>query len=78
MIETNGGIQEKVTDEERVRYRDSMSEEERQKRFQERSDHTMLQLFGIGTSGMDSQRESAIEARLERIEKRLDELALKQ
>ena len=73
-----GEIREMVSDEERKRIRDSMSEEERQKRFQERSDRTMLQLFGIGTSGMDSQRESSIEARLERIEKRLDELALKQ
>jgi hypothetical protein len=66
------------TDEERRRYRDSLSEEERQRRFYERSDRTMLQLLGIETNGMASQRESSIEARLDRIEKRLEELVLKQ
>ena len=70
--------QVQITAEERRRVRDSMSEEDRRKLFQESNDRTMLQLFGIGTGGMDSQRESSIEARLERIEKRLDELALKQ
>ena len=68
-----GEIQEKVTDEERRRHRDSLSPEERRELSQKVSYRTMQQLFSGGTDDM-----SRIEARLERIEKRLDELALKQ
>ena len=63
-------IRDGVTDEERRRYRDSMSEEERQKRFQERSNHTMLQILS-GVSG------NSIESRFEQIEKRLEALEMK-
>ena len=65
-----GEIREMVSDEERRRVRDAMSEEERQKRFQERSNHTMLQIL----SGMSG---TSIESRFEQIEKRLEALELK-
>ena len=62
-----------ITDEERRRHRDSMSEEDRRK-FREESDkRTMQRLF----SGGDDARFRPIESRLEQIEKRLDVLELK-
>ena len=61
------------TDEERRRIRDSLSPEERRELSQKVGHRTMQQLFSGETDDM-----SRIEARLERVEKRLDELSLKQ
>ena len=69
MSNTFGKIQEKVTDEERRRHRDSMSEEERRQlsaKFQDRTTQWILS----GNMG-------SIEARLEQIEKRLELLEVK-
>ena len=69
----NGQLRVQLTDEERIRIRDAMSDEERlelRKRF---SDISTLRILSGTTDDM-----VRIEARLERIEKRLDELALKQ
>jgi len=61
------------TDEERRRHRDSLSPEERRELSQKASHRTMQQLFSGGTDEV-----SRFEARLERIEKRLETLESKQ
>jgi len=61
------------TDEERRRHRDSLSPEERRELSQKASHRTMQQLFSGGADEV-----SRFEARLERIEKRLETLESKQ
>ena len=64
-------IDDGLTDEERIRIRDQMSDEDRRKLFEESSNRAMLQL-------MTGARNTTLEARLEQIEKRLETLELKQ
>ena len=68
-----GDIQTKITDEERIRIRDAMSEAERWERFEAHRNRSALQSHSGKTD--DAFR---IEARLEQIEKRLETLELKQ
>jgi len=68
-----GDIQTKITDEERIRIRDAMSEEERWERFEAHRNRSVLR----SQSGKVDDV-SRIEARLEQIEKRLETLELKQ
>jgi len=66
MSEMYGEIQLKVTDEERRRHRDSLSEEERRELSAKSHDRTMQRFFS-GNMG-------SIESRFEQIEKRLETL----
>ena len=61
-----------ITVEERRRIRDSMSEEDRRKLFQEADSRTMQRLFSGG-----ADEASRFEARFEQIEKRLETLESK-
>ena len=69
MSDVCGEVQAKVTDEERRRCRDQLSDEERWKLFEESNDRAMRQLF-LGNRG-------SVETRLDQIEKRLEILELK-
>jgi hypothetical protein len=73
MSENNSEQLRVLTDEERIKIRDALSDEERRRVLEVFRERSMLQSFGCGTNA-DMVR---IEARLERIEKRLDELVLK-
>ena len=64
-----GELQEKVTDEERRRHRDSLSDEERRQLSAKSQDRT--------TQWILSGNKEPIESRLEQIEKRLEVLELK-
>ena len=70
MSDVFGEIQEKVTDEERIKYRDSLSDEQRREILNASHDRTMQWIMS-GSVG-------AVEARLTQIEKRLETLELKQ
>jgi len=70
MSDVFGEIQEKVTDEERRRHRDSLSDEQRREILNASHDRTMQWIMS-GSVG-------AVEARLTQIEKRLETLELKQ
>ena len=68
-----GDIQTKITDEERIRIRDAMSEEERWARFEAHRNRSALRSQSGKTNDV-----SRIEARLTQIEKRLETLEMKQ
>ena len=69
MSDIHGEIQEKVSDEERRRYRDQLSDEERRRLSAKSHDRTIESVLS-GNTG-------SVESRLERIEKRLELLELK-
>ena len=65
-------IDDGLTDEERIRIRDQMSEEERWNLFVARTSRPTSRVRSVGTDDV-----RPIEARLEQIEKRLETLEMK-